>query len=131
MFVTQSCLTLCDSMDYSLPGSSVHEIVQVRILECVAMPFSRGSSQPRYQNHVSRIAGRFFTIWVTQGVLNYAANVSMDIWTGANLKDILVKLISRTFLACTKGLNGCFIQDKMSHNDCIALLHVIDFFFIS
>ena len=45
----QSCPTLCDSMDCSPPGSSVHEILQARILEWVAMPFSRGSSPPRDQ----------------------------------------------------------------------------------
>ena len=45
--VAQLCRTLCDLMDYSLLGSSVHEILQTRILEWVAMPFSRGSSQPR------------------------------------------------------------------------------------
>ena len=49
MKVTQSCLTVCDSMDCSLPGSSVHDILQARILEWVAIPFSRGSSQPRNQ----------------------------------------------------------------------------------
>ena len=42
-----SCLTLCDPMDCSLPGSSVHGILQARILEWVAMPSSKGSSQPR------------------------------------------------------------------------------------
>ena len=42
--VTKSCPTLCDPMDYSLPGSSVHGILQARILEWVAMPSSRGSS---------------------------------------------------------------------------------------
>ena len=42
-----SCLTLCDPMDCSLPGSSVHEILQARILEWVAMPSSRGSSLPK------------------------------------------------------------------------------------
>ena len=47
--ITQSCLTLCDPLCYSLPGSSVHGIIQARILECVAVPFSRGSSQPRDQ----------------------------------------------------------------------------------
>ena len=57
----QSCLTLCKSMDSNPPGSSVHGISQTRILECVAMPFSRGSSQPRDQTQVSCIAGRFFT----------------------------------------------------------------------
>ena len=45
--LTQSLATLCDSMDCSLPGSSVHGILQARILEWVAIPFSRGSSQPR------------------------------------------------------------------------------------
>ena len=45
--VTQSCPTLCDPINCSLPGSSVHEILQARILEWVAIPFFRGSSQPR------------------------------------------------------------------------------------
>ena len=43
----QLCLTLCDPMDYSPPGSSVHGILQTRILEWVAMPLSRGASRPR------------------------------------------------------------------------------------
>ena len=60
VLVIQSCLTLCDSMDCSLPGSSVHRILQVRILEWVAMPSSGGSSQPRDQNQVSYIVDRFF-----------------------------------------------------------------------
>ena len=60
--VAQSCLTLCDPMDCNLPGSSVLGILQARILEWVAIFFSRGSSQPRDQTHVSRVAGRFFTI---------------------------------------------------------------------
>ena len=53
--VAQLCLTLCDPMDYG--------ILQVRILEWVAFPFSRGSSWPRNQTRVSCSAGRFFTIW--------------------------------------------------------------------
>ena len=59
--VTQSCLTLCDPMDYSPPGSSVHGILQARTLEWVAILFSRGSSQPKDQTQVSCIAGGFFT----------------------------------------------------------------------
>ena len=54
--VTQSCLTFCDPMDYI-----VHGILQARILEWVAFPFSRGSSQPKDRTQVSGIAGRFFT----------------------------------------------------------------------
>ena len=54
--VTQSCPTLCDPMDYT-----VHEILQARILEWVAVPFSGGSSQSRDQTQVSHTAGGFFT----------------------------------------------------------------------
>ena len=53
-------------MDCSPPGSSVHGILQARTLEWVAVPFSRGPSQPRDQTQVSFIAGRFFTIWATR-----------------------------------------------------------------
>ena len=63
--VAQSCLTLCDPMDCSPPGSSVYGILQARILEWVAFPFSRGSSQPRDRAWVSGIAGGFFIIWAT------------------------------------------------------------------
>ena len=56
--VTQSCPNLCNPMDYT-----VHGLLQARILEWVAFPFSKGSSQPRDQTKVSHIAGRFFTIW--------------------------------------------------------------------
>ena len=52
----QSCVTLCDSMDCSPPGSSVHGVFQVRILEWVVIPFSRGSSRPRDQAHVSFVS---------------------------------------------------------------------------
>ena len=62
--VAQSCPTLCDPMDLSPPGSSVHGIFLVRILEWVVISFSRGSSQPRDQTHVSCLsctAGGFYT----------------------------------------------------------------------
>ena len=53
---------VCDPMDCSPPGSSVHETLQAGMLEWVAIPFFKGSSQPRDQTQVSCIAGRFFTI---------------------------------------------------------------------
>ena len=67
--VAQSCLTLCDLMDCSLPGPSVHGISQARKLEWVSIPFSRGSSQPGILTHVSCITGGFFTIWTIREVL--------------------------------------------------------------
>ena len=60
--VAQSCLTLCNPMNCSLPGSSVHGILQARILKWVAIPFSKGSSWPRDQTWVSYNAGRFFSL---------------------------------------------------------------------
>ena len=67
--VSQSCLKLCDPMDYKLPHSSIHGILQARVLEWVAISFSEGSSEPRDQTQVSRIVGRRFTIWATRKVL--------------------------------------------------------------
>ena len=67
--VAQSCPTLCDPMDCTLPGSSIHGIFQSRILEWVAISFSRGSSRPRDWTLVSCIVGRRFTIWATRKVL--------------------------------------------------------------
>ena len=58
--VTQLCQTLFDPMDCSLPGFSIHEIFQARVLEWVAISFSRGSSQPKDWTHVSHIVGRHF-----------------------------------------------------------------------
>ena len=66
VLVAKSCLTLWGLMDCSPSGSSVHGILQARILEWVAVPFSRGSFRPRDQTQVSFIAGRFFTIWATR-----------------------------------------------------------------
>ena len=59
-------LTLCDRMDCSLPGCSAHGILQARILQWVAITFSRGSSRPRDQTQVSRIGGRHFNLWATR-----------------------------------------------------------------
>jgi len=71
-FLFECCVLSCSvvfnslrPMDWGLPGSSVHEILQARILESVAIPFSRGSSQARDRTQVSHIAGKFFTIWAT------------------------------------------------------------------
>ena len=66
---SQLCPTLYDPRDYT-----VHWILQARILERVAFPFSSGSSQPRDRTQVSRIAGRFFTSWATR-----------EAWTKYNL----------------------------------------------
>ena len=67
--VAQSCPTLCNPMDCSLLGSSVHGIFQAIVLEWIAISFSSGSSWPRDQTRVSRIVDRHFTVWATREVL--------------------------------------------------------------
>ena len=64
--VAQSCLTLCDPMDCSLPGSSIHGVFLARVLAWVAVAFSGGSSRPRDRTQVSHIAGRRVTLWATK-----------------------------------------------------------------
>ena len=73
------CPTLCSTMDYSFPCSSVHGILQARILEWVAIFFSRGSSRPRDQ---ISIAGRFFTNWATKEAQKYDYYSRQGYWSG-------------------------------------------------
>ena len=68
VLVAQLCPTLCDHMDWSPPGFSVHGILQAKILEWVAIPFFWVSSWPRDQTWISCITGKFFTIWATREV---------------------------------------------------------------
>ena len=60
--VTQLCRTLCDPVDGSLPGSSVHGIFKVRVLDWVAISFSKGSSQPRDRTQVSQLEAGSLTV---------------------------------------------------------------------
>ena len=62
VLVTQLCPTLCESMDCSLPGSSVSGILQARLLVWLSIPFSRGSTQARDHTQVYHNEGRFFTV---------------------------------------------------------------------
>ena len=81
VLVTQSCLTLCDPMDCSLPGSSVHGLSQARILQWVAIPFSGGSSQLRDRNPISYVSciGRwFFTTGATWEAPSSPKHVSTE-----------------------------------------------------
>ena len=66
VLVTQSCPTLCNPINWSPPGSSIHGILQARVLEWVAISFSRESSKPRDQTRVSQIPGRCFNLWATR-----------------------------------------------------------------
>ena len=109
----QLCPTLSDPVDGCSPGSSGHGILQARILEWVAIPVSRESSQTRYWTWVSRIAGRFFTILATgeeekggiepEGKRKIAARTLSPRWeeTGANCHSVIYRVLGhmgkRTF----------------------------------
>ena len=98
----QLCLTLCNSTDYSLPCSSVCGILQARILEWVAIPFSRGSSWPKDQTWVSSIAGCFFTIWTTREAPGNKGSHSNS-WSDSDwvpLRVLSCDLHGQTLVAC-------------------------------
>ena len=117
--IAQFCLTLCDPMDCSLPGSSIPGILQAGILEWVAISFPRRSSQPRDRTWVSRIAGRRFTIWATMEVkkcTHVYVNTHICIYV-RNSKNILimVSVPSCTWLLSlhqefVKVLTGYFVS---------------------
>ena len=75
---TQSCPTLCDPMDCSPPGFSVHGILQARILEWVAISFSRGSSQPKDQTHISCISYNGRQIFTTSHLVQTSDPIYCD-----------------------------------------------------
>ena len=84
VLAAQLCPTLCNSRDWSLPGASVHGILQARIPEWVAIPFSRRSLRPRDWTQISHIAGRLFTIWATSGLESAlkCRGYRFDPWSG-------------------------------------------------
>ena len=82
-----SCAWFCDPMDYT-----VHGILQARILERVASPLSRGSSQPRDQTQVSRTASGFFTSWATrEAQKKTGVQVNVNRYTGEGKNRMVIK----------------------------------------
>ena len=118
VLVAQSCPTVCDPMDCSPPGSSVHGILQARILEWVAIPFSRGSSQLRDQAWIFGIAGRLLTTEPPENSLIYNFKrrflMSVDHWSFHDLyllfpQESLIPfmvLFSQIFSASVSGTTG-------------------------
>ena len=117
VLVVQLCLTLCNPIDYSPSGSSVHAIFQTRILEWVAMPFSKRSSWPRDQTRVSCIVERFFTIWAT----------SVTIYIREKLKHIhtcLIHICIHINRHTSKIIGRCYSIIYYSYNKYIFINHV-------
>ena len=114
--------TLCDPTGCSPPGSSVHGILQARILEWVAILFSRGSSPPRDRTQVSHIAGRFFTIWAMREALMRIIYLKSGLFwkivqPGFWNKEDTEGRVKAAFRSCTKNviwlrLAGLLFQDS-------------------
>ena len=101
VLVCQLCLTLCDPMDCSLPGSSVHGILQARTLERVVISSFRESSWPRDRTQVSCTAGGFFTIWATGNkIWNQLSQKSW--WEGEHLDLRFALLFTTVRKSCGK-----------------------------
>ena len=117
--IIQSCPTLCDTVDNSPPGSSVHGILPARILEWVAISVSRGSSGPRDRTQVSRIADRRFNLWATRGPPECLCAVYLPIysssflWTGSLF--IICALLFVCLMVCFFFLLGSWVGPWLSH----------------
>ena len=115
--VAHWCLTLCEYMDCSPPGSPIHGILQARTLEWVAISFSMASSQHRDQTQVSCIAGRFFTVWSTREAWGCPLlfwpwrSRSAPVWSGRSPWlwewEISSSFISYLFLYLLSSLSCC------------------------
>ena len=136
VLVAQSCLTLCDPMDCSLPGSSCHGILQARVLEWVAIPFSRGSSWPRDQIWVFHIAGRFIIIWATRETLLIACICLYKMNQFWSISLINIPIIHwydlvHSIVVIYKTLNNFFSWKAIYIWWCvIVLIHIIFFSFL-
>ena len=109
--VAQSCPTLCDPMDCSLSGSSIHGFPQARVLEWIAISFSRGSSQPRNRTWVSCIAGRHFyhltqcSNYCTIALISHTSKVMLKILQ-ARLQQYMNRELTDVQAGFRKGRGG-------------------------
>ena len=110
-----SRVQLCDSVDCSLPGSSVHGIFQAKILEWVAISFFRGSSRPRDWTQVFRVVARHFTIWATR---EYTEELyKKDVNDPDNHDDVITQLEPDSLESKMKRALGSITANKASGGD--------------
>ena len=119
VLIAQSCLTLCDSMDHSPPGPSVHAVLQIRILEWVTIPFSRGSAQPRDETCVSFLADRLFTIEppgkphsCIKLILTIPLNINDHVFDGGLVTKSCLTLVTPWTTVCKAPLSMGFSRQE-------------------
>ena len=119
--VTALCPTLCDPLDCSPLGSSVHRISQARILEWVALPFSRGSSWPRDQTCIPALAGRFFTT-EPSGKLTLKEGETRFLWISWTFLPFRNCLVVCASVKCSAPNAACML----SFQSCLTLCDPMD-----
>ena len=133
--VAQSCPTLCDPMDCSLLGSSLqlgsslHGIFQARVLEWVAISFSRGSSWPRDQTRVSHIPGRRFNLWATreapffsqEGSCKWLSRCKSFQWISRSRNHFLISFMGTSIHVCKNTLRSYSKSDPKPDTPVIEL----------
>ena len=129
VLVAQSCPTLCKPMDCRPPDSSVHGILFTRILEWVAIPFSRESSQPREKTQGSCIAGRFFTIWATREALpHHSTDILVLLWLNISYSSSLLtffkisKVEPKSWISAVLGSQSSIITGLWKNADILMIL---------
>ena len=119
VLATQSCPSLCNPI--VSPGSSVRGILQARILEWVAIPFSRGSSQPRNWTLVSCIEGRFFTIWAIRWPIYHLTNLNL-IGQNCHQHILVERRVWRTLALNDRMLKNVEVKLYKCHWHCTRML---------
>ena len=114
--VAQSCPTLCDPMDCSLVGSSIHGIFQARVLEWGAVAFSRGSFQRRNGTWVSHTAGRRFTVWATREAPSVH---SITVYSGKDAEATWMSIVRGVNKDVVRMHNGLLLIHKNEWNNAI------------
>ena len=121
-------LFVCDPLDCSPPGSSVHGFLLARLLDWVAISFSRGSSQPRTRTQGSCTAGRFFTIWATREALSsskwlYVFLSQHTVTEEVNIGPLRLRLRGRVMVYARHGGPGLF---RLFNLWIVTSLHIVD-----
>ena len=122
--VAQSCLNLCNPVDCSPPGSCVHGVLQARILEWIAISFSRGSSWPRNRTQVSCITGRCFNLWATRELSLHFTLKASDVTIENVHLTLICGIIPCTFTSWWL-IGMCDMNDKHRHLDVHSTCYII------
>ena len=125
-----SCVWLCEPMNCSPPSSSVRGISQARILEWVAIPFSRGSSRPRDRTWASHIADGFLTIWATREGPILTSGSSSQTFLWGNTAISLDGAVNQSASSSAGQMHALFLTLQLSDKVSSSISHVTSWWFL-